>query len=391
MDFRRVLGECCLVVLVAASASSCIEGTPRTEPLMPAVVPATWETILLAHPRRDHTATGLADGRVLVAGGDDEESMATTEVYEPSVKVFTSGPQLLGRYIWHAAAPVAEGALIAGGLDLGDASRFEISRGERTAVGTTTDASIMDLEDRSSLRSVGSMMVARQGFSMTPLLDGTVLVFGGAGRGSYTVAEIYDPQTRRFARTGDILVERFACPATLLKDGRVLLTGGTSSSRATYNKRIADAEIYDPVARSFTRTGSMQRSRWGHTSTLLADGRVLITGGINEEEGFTTSAELYDPKNGVFREISPMRLPRSRHAAVLLADGRVLITGGSSDFDTWRSAEIFDPALENFLETEPMGTARRSPSATLLKTGEVLIVGGWGAGANSAELFRLGR
>ncbi len=370
MDFRRALGECCLVVLVAASASSCIDGTPRTEPLMPAVVPATWETILLAHPRRDHTATGLADGSVLVAGGNGVPSMLTTDVYEPSVKIFTSGPQLPGRYSQHAAAPIAEGALFAGG----------------------TDASIMDLEDRSSLRSVGPMMLARQNFSMTPLLDGTVLVSGGAGRGSYTVAEIYDPQTRRFARTGDILVKRFNCPATLLKDGRVLLTGGTSSSRATYNKRIADAEIYDPVARSFTRTGSMQRSRSGHTSTLLADGRVLITGGINEEEGFTTSAELYDPKNGVFREISPMRLPRSGHAAVLLADGRVLITGGFSEIGTFRSAEIFDPALENFLETEPMGTARRSPSATLLKTGEVLIVGGWGASsANSAELFRLGR
>ena len=289
MDFRRALGECCLVVLVAASASSCIEGTPP-------VVPATWETILLA------------------------------------------------------------------------------------------DASIMELEDRSSLRSVGSI-----GRSMTPLLDGTVLVCGGKGRGSYTVAEIYDPRTGRFARTGDILVKRFDCPATLLKDGRVLLTGGTSSSPATYNKRIADAEIYDPVARSFTRTGSMQRSRWGHTSTLLADGRVLITGGINEEEGFTTSAELYDPKNGVFREISPMRLPRSGHVAVLLADGRVLITGGFSEIGALRSAEIFDPALENFLETEPMGTARTGHSATLLKTGEVLIVGGRGAGANSAELFRLGR
>lgn len=397
MNPARTLGQYCLAALVAGSASSCGMPTSQTEPAAPAVVPARWEPILLAHPRHRHTATVLADGRVLIAGGDDEESINTTEIYEPTAKTLTSGPQLLGRHIWHAAAAIAGGVLIAGGLDLGDASRADVSRGKATAVGDTSDASIVGIDNRGSASSVGSMMFARQNFTMTPLLDGTVLVFGGAGRGAETTAEIFDPRTRRFARTGDILVKRFGCPATIMTDGRVLLTGGTSADEATYNARIADAEMYDPLARTFTKTGSMKRSRWGHTSTLLPDGRVLIAGGINEEEGITASAELYDPKNGMFREIPPMRLPRSGHAAVLLADGRVLIMGGASHIGRsdmiLRSAEVFDTSLEKFVETEPMRTAREDHSATLLKTGEVLVVGGWTGGnsENSGELFRLGR
>jgi hypothetical protein len=211
-----------------------------------------------------------------------------------------------------------------------------------------------------------------------------VNVLGGGGTSNFKIAELYDPASEQFIRTGDVLVERFTCPATPLKDGRVLLTGGTSGARATYNQRIADAEIYDPVTRAFTRTGSMRHSRALHTSTLLRDGKVLIAGGINE---------VYNPDQGAFREVAPMHFPRAEHAAIRMLDGRVLITGGTAGHEIWRAAEIFDPGTETFHTTAPMKTGRQAPTATLLENGDVLVVGGWtgnlDATAGTAEVFTL--
>ena len=76
--------------------------------------------------------------------------------------------------------------------------------------------------------------------------------------------------------------------ATLLADGRVLVSGGDSPGTA------ATAELYDPDSGSFTRTGSMSSGREGQTATLLPDGRVLITGG-HVGSTSTAGAELYKP------------------------------------------------------------------------------------------------
>ena len=353
----------------------------RSEPIVPAVVAASWETVPILHPRLRQAATLLPDGRVLIVGGATPNLMERTqapvtesEIYDPLGRRFSPGPSLPSRALSLLAAPVVGGILVAVGFD-------------------DNGARIVDV-GKSTARPVGPMSVFHGQGTMVSLLDGTALIFGGGGRESHSVAEIYVPGERSFRRVGDLQVKRFNCPATLLKDGRVLLTGGTSSETATYNKRISDAELYDPTARKFTRTGSMRKSRWGHTAIALVDGRVLIAGGINEDDGITASAEIYDPKSASFRDIASMRLPRTGHAAALLADGRVLIAGGSSHLQgadvILRSAEIFDPSTERFVETAAMESAREAFSATLLSTGDVLVVGGWsGADGGTAALFHL--
>src|SRR5205823_4436917 len=121
--------------------------------------------------------------------------------------------------------------------------------------------------------------------------------------------------------------------ATRLNSGKVLITGGVNE-----NAWLNSALLYDPTTRTFTPTGNMISPRAGHTSTLLSDGTVLITGG---EQGaglpLLRTAELYDPRTGRFTQITHlMTIAREKHTATLLADGRVLIVGGEQ-------ADTYDP------------------------------------------------
>jgi hypothetical protein len=174
---------------------------------------------------------------------------------------------------------------------------------------------------------------------------------------------------------GQMITPRNHATATVLADGRVLIVGGMDGN----NNALAAAEIYDPKDGTFRSTGSMTVARIGHTATLLADGRVLVVGGKN---GFMygeplISAELYDPGTGAFSPTGSMIVLQTSHSATLLAGGEVLIAG-ADDNGGPTSAELYDRRSSTFHQAiGPMVLPRYGHTATLLSDGRVLIVGGF--------------
>ncbi len=237
-----------------------------------------------------------------------------------------------------------------------------------------------------SIRRVSDMKVGRSSHRATLLADGKVLVTGGfhTSAAVTNTAELFDPDTEKFAFTSaPMAIGRGFHTATRLRDGRVLVLGGVTGTALA---ETSSAEIYDPVTDSFsTLSVTMTRARAFHTATLLGDGRVLVAGGTVPGSGGAFSsrtAEIYDPAAGTFTALPDMAAYRAGHTATLLGDGCVLLAGGHG---TDRTLEIFDPRTDTFRTLDArLKVARRGHTATLLQDGNVLLVGG---GDRSGELY----
>lgn len=172
--------------------------------------------------------------------------------------------------------------------------------------------------------------------------------------------------------------------ATLLKDGKILITGGLFKDKGT--KASAEATIYLPQPKQLVSAGQMPTPRGGHTATLLDDGRVLVVGGNSGSGKTSDQVELFDPKkfspqgpnNDTWSKAAALvGGKRLNHGAVKLKDGRVLVAGGygSGQLDT---LEIYNPKTGGWSAPGAKLSAKRTaPSVSLLNNGNVLIAGGY--------------
>ncbi|MCX6516799.1 MAG: hypothetical protein NTZ62_09240 [Actinobacteria bacterium] len=206
--------------------------------------------------------------------------------------------------------------------------------------------------------------------------NGKVLILGG----TTTVAELFDPVANTFSATGSMVVQRTAPAVVLLKNGKVLVMGG-QTNQAGYPS-IKSAELYDPATGLFTATGDMAYARLGAMAVLLDNGKVLIAGGRNANT-YHQSAELYDPMTGVFSGTWGMNEARAYSTAVLLSNGNVLVVGGenyvSGAVQRLSTATIYDVTVAGGYwrsVSSSMNSARTEAMFVSLSDGRLLIVGG---------------
>jgi hypothetical protein len=319
--------------------------------------------------------------QILFAGGVTKKStLASAELFEPNQGrsgTFVATGSMSTARVGHTATVLKNGlVLIAGG-----ASKM---------FGTRKIFASAELYNPSKGRfsNTGPMLDARTGHTATLLASGKVLIVGGNdGTTSLTSAELYDPASAKFTKTGAINVGRERCTATLLADGQVLVAGGITLQPDGNGGEQDSAELYDPVAGSFSPTGTMTSARDAHTATLLPDGRVLIAGGIGND-GVLDTAELYDPVTGLFTFAGHMTTTRYGHLAAVLGDGDVLIAGGMDDAGaSLASAEIFDANSGSFGAVAAMPRDRFMVGATVLTSSTILIAGGYTECPSPASSF----
>ncbi|HKT24956.1 MAG TPA: kelch repeat-containing protein [Terriglobales bacterium] len=333
-----------------------------------------------------HTATLLEDGSVLIVGGVGFNGVhKQTDRYLPQERRFVPGPSLTTARMQHGATLLPNGKLlVTGGYDL-------------SAPGTQFDPVFKSTEiyDPATAKfTVGpEMWFPRRYHVATLLKDGRVLITGGiqlrgTGFGASGNTEIYDPATNQFV-LGQRLVEsgRWLHTATLLPDGRVLIAGGRSNNCSASCEifSLNTAEIFDPATGMFSPTGSLSIGRFGHSATLLPDGRVMILGGTTTEEigpsQQVQTAEVYDPGTGKFHFLGYTALGRGLHALTLLNNGRYLLVGGYNQNDSpTGTTECFDTVTRASAPGPDMNDWRIRATAVRLNSGEVLIVGGNNSG-----------
>jgi N-acetylneuraminic acid mutarotase len=316
----------------------------------------------------------LTGGTVLVAGGSDADGdpVAGTAVYDPVAATWAdASPPLATARRRHTATKLGNGrVVVAGGLGTVGAPLASAEVFDPVAVTWTTPQ--------------GELHTARSGHSATAV-GGGLLVAGGTGaRGAALAsAELLDPDTLNWTEVAPLNCARTGHRAVLIDHGKVLVIGGALPT-GEGERALAFCEIYDPATKTWTPTGSLLTPRKGHQATVLADGRVLVTGGdavpaVPYRPESLATAELYDPRTGTWTRAAD--LPgggRTGHRSVRTLAG-VLVAGGVGRPRAtagFRKVLMFDPGANAWTSTDSLGTGRWDFSAVDLSDGRVLAVGG---------------
>jgi len=344
-----------------------------------------------------------SSGDVLVTGGEDgnfNESAQTEFFHVSSQQWLTGCPTKVAHdeaemMLWSSA----KGAKL---IELAGESSQKTKLDDHTIV---KNAEVYD--PVSGLFKKGpSVPIGLEDFAATALLDGSIMVVGGVTgsdiEAPVQTAAILGASSWKKVKAKMTIPRAAPCAATIAageSKGKVLIVGGTDTSEDT--PMLATAEIYDPTAKTFTLTSqSLSVARSYAVCTALPDGKVLVTGGIDNSGNGISTAEIYDPATDSFTVTAgSMNVGRVDHTATLLPDGTVLVAGGETSYTgssiSLNSAEIYDPSTGKFTLTVNMNDLRDDSTATLIAhsgtslDGQVLIAGGFtGVGVTvTAELY----
>ncbi len=374
-----VAGPTSYTLTVSAPGSA---AATRTLALTAAYRDSFVKGLVMNGPRGAHQAVGLADGRVLLVGGQSDASTlpATVLQYSASTEAFTAGGALLSGRVGHTATAVSSTrVLVFGGTqDLPLAAIAEVY----DASSSTSRAVSIQPRD------------ARAAHTATLLRDGRVLLVGGANNGiKLATADLYDPSSDSFTRVASTLsVGRSGHSAAMLPDGSVLIYGGLTQGGAA-----PPAERYDPTQQGFTSLGLPDADPVQSalsTIATLANGDLLVIGGVDDSGVGRTRVMRIALSGGViaFSLYGQLATARVAAAATTLTDGRVLVSGGAVDSAQLGSTSTELLSSDGHVSAGPAMTSGRTfHSSTLTSSGKVLVAGGVDASGativTSADLF----
>ena len=162
---------------------------------------------------------------------------------------------------------------------------------------------------------------------------------------------------------------------TTLADGRMLVAGGVDARRVA----TAAVKVLNPDTGETTPEPSMLTPRALHAAVLLSDGRVMVSGGQARGRKVLASVEIFEPESGTWMPATPMNIPREAHAATLLPSGKVMVTGGYNGSDGGSglaSVEIYDPIDDRWTPAAEMNVPRFLHTSTRLASGRVMVAAG---------------
>lgn len=329
--------------------------------------------------RTSASAVLLADGRVLVAGGANSTSLATTEIFDPATGRWSAGATMTTKHVattgeflvrlqddrilaltgltaeiydpvtqqWSAVAP-PPGPI---------APPFQLLADGRVLTLSLAGTVVHAYDAVRDTWQTWSGFDGRRNFAVARLTDGRVLVSGGRlGTARTATTLLFSPTTGLWQSGPTMSFTRSDHFSFVLNDGRIVVSHGTQDGSTTG----LPSEIYDPATNRWSLAGNVIKfdaSTIGASCTQLADGSWLVAGGqtpagasvldqvpqglLNE-----TNAEIFDPRTLQWRRATPppagLVVPRHHHTATRLRDGRVLIAGGLSGV-ALPNAEVFRP------------------------------------------------
>ncbi|MDQ2588400.1 DUF6603 domain-containing protein [Saccharothrix yanglingensis] len=331
-------------------------------------------------------AVRLGNGQVLVAGGADAtgSAVATSALFDPVARTWArQTASLATARQQHTTTKLVDGRVVAaGGLGATGGPVVTALDASDTPLASVE---VFDPATGTWTTPQGGLATARSGHSATVVAK-RLLVAGGTGaRGvALASAELLDPATLTWAAVGPMTDARTGHAAVFLPStGKVLVVGGAVPT-GDGERALASCELYDPDAKTWTPTGSLAVPRKGHRATLLPNGKVLVTGGdaipaVPYRVESLTSAEVYDPQTGAWTPVADLPgggrsghrcVPTSRGAVVIGGVGRPRATAG------FREVVAFDPATGSWTGTGALATGRWDFPAVDLADGRVLVVGG---------------
>jgi len=310
-------------------------------------------------PRRRtyHTISAYGSKAIVIGGNDGVTGgLSITDVYDPSTDSWSPGPPSLYIHVQHFSVRLPSGKLlVAHGAGLTQAETFDPTTATWAAAGTHRP---------------------HYNGALTPLSNGKVLIAGDLT----ATADLYDPATNAWTATGNLLTGRTQMVVAALPAAKAIAAGGYSSDYRT----LTSTEIYN--AGTWSAGPPTVHGHAYAAAVTLPSGKALVIGGVSAGAPISF-AELYDPATNTWSGAGAMTYRRSRPAATLLATGKVLVTGSAVGGS---AAEVYDPLTNKWsvVGDEAYRWAIEGADG-LLANGSVLVTGGELSGSilSSAEVF----